>query len=68
MSALKLKLRSAPQVRLDLSRLVPGRLAGLSLAEIERWIYTMGLIAYFQEGKRPQYSEAISRKIELPEV
>ncbi len=36
MSALKLKLRSAPQMRLDLSRLVPGRLAGLSLAEIER--------------------------------
>ena len=25
-----------------------------SLAEIERWIYTMGLVAYFQEGKRPQ--------------
>ena len=39
-----------------------------SLAEIERWIYTMGLVAYFQEGKRPQYSEAISRDIELPDV
>jgi len=39
-----------------------------SLAEIERWIYTMGLRAYFQEGKRPSYSEAISRDIELPEV
>ena len=39
-----------------------------SLAEIERWIYTMGLLAYFQEGKRPQYSEAISRDIELPEI
>ncbi len=39
-----------------------------SLAEIERWIYTMGLIAYFQEGQRPQYSEAISREIELPEI
>jgi len=36
MSALKLKLRSAPPVRLDLSRLVPGRLAGLSSAEIEK--------------------------------
>jgi len=39
-----------------------------SLAEIERWIYTMGLIAYFQEGKRPHYSESISREIELPQV
>ena len=39
-----------------------------SLAEIERWIYTMGLVAYFQEGKRPQYSEAISRDIDLPEI
>lgn len=39
-----------------------------SLAEIERWIYTMGLVAYFQEGKRPQYSENISRQIDLPEV
>ncbi|MFN2138332.1 MAG: hypothetical protein ACK2UK_20420 [Candidatus Promineifilaceae bacterium] len=39
-----------------------------SLAEIERWIYTMGLIAYFQEGKRPRYSESISREIDLPEL
>jgi len=39
-----------------------------SLAEIERWIYTMGLVAYLQEGKRPQYSEAISRDIELPDI
>ena len=37
-----------------------------SLADIERWIYTMGLVAYFQEGKRPQYSETISRDIDLP--
>lgn len=36
MSALKLKLRSAPAQRLDLSQLVPGRLAGLSLAQVER--------------------------------
>jgi hypothetical protein len=39
-----------------------------SLAEIERWIYTMGLIAYFQEGKRPRYNETISRDIDLPEL
>jgi hypothetical protein len=39
-----------------------------SLAEIERWIYTMGLIAYFQEGKRPRYNETISRDIDLPQL
>jgi hypothetical protein len=38
------------------------------LAEVERWIYTMGLLAYFEEGKRPQYSEAVAREIDLPEV
>jgi len=39
-----------------------------SLADIERWIYTMGLIAYFQEGKRPHYNETISRDIDLPDI
>lgn len=36
MSALKLKLRAAPQQHIDLSQLVPGKLAGLSVAEIEK--------------------------------
>lgn len=36
MSGLRLKLRAAPSERLDLSRLVPGVLATLSLAEIGR--------------------------------
>jgi formylmethanofuran dehydrogenase subunit C len=36
MSALKLKLRSAPPQRLDLSALVPSRLAPLSVSEIAR--------------------------------
>ncbi|MDX1414176.1 MAG: hypothetical protein R3293_08290 [Candidatus Promineifilaceae bacterium] len=39
-----------------------------SLAEIERWIYTMGLVAYLHEGKRPVYNETISRDIDLPEI
>lgn len=36
MSVLTLRLRGTPHRRLDLSKLVPGRLAGLSVAEIER--------------------------------
>lgn len=39
-----------------------------SLADIERWLYTMGLVAYFQEGKRPIYNETVSRTIDLPEL
>jgi len=39
-----------------------------SLAEIERWIYTMGLVAYLHEGKRPVYNETISRDINLPDL
>ena len=39
-----------------------------SLAEIERWIYTMGLVAYLHEGKRPLYNETISRDINLPDL
>ena len=36
MSGLTLKLSAAPQRRLDMSRLVPGLLAGLTTAEVER--------------------------------
>ena len=39
-----------------------------SIADVERWIYTMGLIAYFHEGKRPEYSETIEREINLPGI
>lgn len=39
-----------------------------SLADIERWLYTMGLVAYFQEGKRPIYNETVSRTIDLPDL
>ena len=39
-----------------------------SLADIERWLYTMGLVAYFQEGKRPVYNETVSRTIDLPDL
>jgi predicted Zn-dependent peptidase len=61
-------LRLPPEYQ-DLTReIYQQEVRARSLAEIERWIYTMGLIAYFQEGKRPQYNETISRDIDLPEV
>jgi predicted Zn-dependent peptidase len=61
-------LRLPPEYQ-DLTReIFQNEVRAKSLAEIERWIYTMGLVAYFQEGKRPTYSETISREIELPEI
>ena len=61
-------LRLPPEYQ-DLTReIFQNEVRAKSLAEIERLIYTMGLVAYFQEGKRPRYSETISREIELPEI
>jgi predicted Zn-dependent peptidase len=61
-------LRLPPEYQ-DLTRdIYQQEVRAKSLAEIERWIYTMGLIAYFQEGKRPHYSETISRDIDLPDI
>lgn len=58
-----------PPAYQDLTREIYEReVRAKSLADIERWIYTMGLIAYFEEGKRPRYSESISRSIDLPEL
>lgn len=37
-----------------------------SIADTERWIYAMGLQAYFVEGKRPTYVKSVARDIELP--
>ena len=61
-------LRLPPEYQ-DLTRdIYQQEVRAKSLAEIERWIYTMGLIAYFQEGKRPHYNETISRDIDLPDI
>ena len=61
-------LRLPPEYQ-DLTReIFQQEVRAKSLAEIERWIYTMGLMAYFQEGKRPSYNESISRDIELPSL
>jgi hypothetical protein len=61
-------LRLPPEYQELTREIYPQVVRAKSLAEIERWIYTMGLIAYFQEGKRPRYSESISREIDLPEL
>lgn len=61
-------LRLPPEYQEMTREIYQQEIRAKSLAEIERWIYTMGLIAYLQEGKRPHYSESISREIELPQV
>ncbi|MGB1249029.1 MAG: hypothetical protein ACPG8W_00235 [Candidatus Promineifilaceae bacterium] len=39
-----------------------------SIADTERWIYAMGLQAYFAEGKRPTYVKSVARDIKLPNL
>ena len=61
-------LRLPPEYQ-DLTReIFQQEVRAKSLAEIERWIYTMGLVAYLQEGKRPIYNETIARDISLPDL
>ena len=61
-------LRLPPEYQELTREIYQSEVRAKSLAEIERWIYTVGLLAYFQEGKRPTYSESIAREIELPEI
>ncbi len=61
-------LRLPPEYQEMTRQIFQEEVRAKSLAEIERWIYTMGLVAYFEEGKRPHYSESVSREIDLPAV
>ena len=61
-------LRLPPEYQEMTRQIFQEEVRAKSLAEIERWIYTMGLVAYFEEGKRPHYNESVSREIDLPAV
>lgn len=61
-------LRLPPEYQELTRKIYQQEVRAKSLAEIERWIYTMGLVAYLHEGKRPVYNETISRDIDLPEI
>jgi len=59
-------LRLPPEYQ-DLTLAVHQDSRAKSIADTERWIYAMGLHAYFVEGKRPTYAPSVAREIELPD-
>ncbi len=60
-------LRLPPEYQ-DLTRQIHQEGRARSIADTERWIYAMGLQAYFAEGKRPTYVKSVARDIELPDL
>ena len=60
-------LRLPPEYQ-DLTLQVHHEGRARSIADTERWIYAMGLHAYFVEGKRPSYVKSVARDIELPDL
>jgi hypothetical protein len=59
-------LRLPPEYQ-DLTLEVHSNSRSRAIADTERWIYAMGLHAYFVEGKRPTYTQSVARDIELPD-
>ncbi|MFQ5398269.1 MAG: hypothetical protein ACE5E7_01590 [Anaerolineae bacterium] len=59
-------LRLPPEYQ-DLTLQIHNEGRAKSIADTERWIYAMGLYAYFVEGKRPTYAQSIAREVELPD-
>lgn len=59
-------LRLPPEYQ-DLTVEVHHATRARSIADTERWIYAMGLHAFFVEGKRPSYTQSVARDIELPD-
>lgn len=59
-------LRLPPEYQ-DLTAEIHNAGRARSIADTERWIYAMGLYAYFVEGKRPSYTPSVARDIELPD-
>ncbi|MEZ4514221.1 MAG: hypothetical protein R3C62_20290 [Chloroflexota bacterium] len=59
-------LRLPPEYQ-DLTVEVHQATRARSIADTERWIYAMGLHAFFVEGKRPSYTQSVARDIELPD-
>lgn len=38
----------------------------MSVSEAERWIVARGLMAYFEDGERPEFEETVQRRVTLP--
>jgi hypothetical protein len=58
-------LRLPPSFK-DVTRHIYRETGARSIADIERWIYAMGLQAYLEGGERPEFSETLTRDVVLP--
>jgi hypothetical protein len=58
-------LRLPPSFK-EITRRIVKETGARSIADIERWIYAMGLQAYLEEGKRPDFSETLTKDVVLP--
>ena len=58
-------LRLPPSFK-DITRHIYRETGARSIADIERWIYAMGLQAYLEGGERPEFSETLTRDVVLP--
>ena len=38
----------------------------MSIADAERWVVSQGLLAYFENGERPQFEQSVQRQVQLP--
>lgn len=58
-------LRLPPSFK-QITRQIYHETGARTLADIERWIYAMGLQAYLEGGERPKFSETLSKDVVLP--
>lgn len=62
----KRTMRLPPEFQEMIQDIYTQEVMASSIAEIERWVMAMGLKAYFDEGKRPDYNQKVRREINMP--
>ncbi|MCO5184724.1 MAG: hypothetical protein M9965_12390 [Anaerolineae bacterium] len=38
----------------------------MSIADAERWVIGQGLLAYYEQGVRPDFVQTVQRQVQLP--
>jgi hypothetical protein len=56
--------RLPPDFLVQIRRLAAAE--GISIAEAERWVVARGLVAYYEDGERPQFRRRARGRVRLP--
>jgi hypothetical protein len=56
--------RLPPDYLVQIRRLAAAE--GISIAEAERWVVARGLVAYYEDGERPQFQRRARGRVRLP--